>query len=101
MGRNAVSSNEVFIDDLRVPVEDQVGEEGKGFGHPRRPGPRTMLIAAEALGIGQVALEKAVKYGNERIVFDRPISMNQGIQFPLANSLAQLDATKLILRKAT
>ena len=60
-----------------------------------------MLIAAEALGIGRVALEKAVKYGNERVVFDRPIGMNQGIQFPLADSLARLDAAELILRKAT
>ena len=60
-----------------------------------------MLIAAEALGIGRVALEKAVKYGNERVVFNRPIGMNQGLQFPLADSLARLDAAELVLRKAT
>jgi acyl-CoA dehydrogenase len=60
-----------------------------------------MLIAAEALGIGRVALDRAVKYANERVVFDRPIGMNQGIQFPLADSLARLDAAELILRKAT
>src|SRR5215475_15846894 len=60
-----------------------------------------MLIAAEALGIGRVALDKAVKYGIERVVFDRPIGMNQGIQFPLADSLARLDAAELMLRKAT
>ncbi len=102
MGRNAVSSNELFIDDLHIPVEDRVGEEGKGFQcildglNPER-----MLIAAEALGIGRVALDKAVKYGNERQVFDRPIGMNQGIQFPLADSLARLDAAELMLRKAT
>ena len=63
--------------------------------------PERMLIAAEALGIGRVALEKAVKYGNERVVFDRPIGMNQGLQFPLADSLARLDAAELVLRKAT
>ncbi len=63
--------------------------------------PERMLIAAEALGIGRVALDRAVKYANERVVFDRPIGMNQGIQFPLADSLARLDAAELILRKAT
>ena len=102
MGRNAVSSNELFIDDLEIPVEDRVGEEGKGFQYILDGlNPERMLIAAEALGIGRVALEKAVKYGNERHVFDRPIGMNQGIQFPLADSLARLDAAELMLRKAT
>src|ERR1700678_1484281 len=96
MGRNAVSSNEVFIDDLIVPVEDRVGDEGQGFKYILDGlNPERMLIAAEALGIGRVALEKAVKYGNERIVFDRPIGMNQGIQFPLADSLARLGAAAL------
>ncbi len=102
MGRNAVSSNELFIDDLHIPVEDRVGEEGRGFQYILDGlNPERMLIAAEALGIGRVALDKAVKYGNERQVFDRPIGMNQGIQFPLADSLARLDAAELVLRKAT
>jgi acyl-CoA dehydrogenase len=102
MGRNAVSSNELFIDDLRVPVEDRIGDEGKGFSYILHGlNPERMLIAAEALGIGRVALDRAVKYANERVVFDRPIGMNQGIQFPLADSLARLDAAELILRKAT
>lgn len=102
MGRNAVSSNEVFIDDLRVPVEDRVGEEGEGFRYLLDGlNPERMLIAAEALGIGRVALDRAVKYAGERVVFDRPIGMNQGIQFPLADSLAHLDAAELVLRKAT
>jgi len=102
MGRNAVSSNELFIDNLEIPVEDRVGEEGKGFKYILDGlNPERMLIAAEALGIGRVALEKAVKYGNEREVFGRPIGMNQGIQFPLADSLAHLDAAELMLRKAT
>ncbi|MFF7468628.1 acyl-CoA dehydrogenase family protein [Streptomyces sp. NPDC008092] len=102
MGRNAVTSNELFIDELRVPVEDRVGAEGQGFRclldglNPER-----MLIAAEALGIGRVALDQAVRYGREREVFGRPIGMNQGIQFPLADSLARLDAAELVLRKAT
>jgi acyl-CoA dehydrogenase len=102
MGRNAVSSNELFIDNLEVRVEDRVGEEGKGFGYILDGlNPERMLIAAEALGLGRVALERAVKYANEREVFGRPIGMNQGIQFPLADSLARLDAAELILRKAT
>ncbi|MBA4863562.1 acyl-CoA/acyl-ACP dehydrogenase [Streptomyces sp. PSKA54] len=102
MGRNAVTSNEVFIDGLRVPVEDRVGEEGEGFRYLLDGlNPERMLIAAEALGLGRVALDRAVKYGGERVVFGRPIGMNQGIQFPLADSLARLDAAELVLRKAT
>lgn len=102
MGRNAVSSNELFIDDLRVPVEDRVGEEGQGFRYLLDGlNPERMLIAAEALGLGRVALDRAVRYAKERVVFDRPIGMNQGIQFPLADSLARLDAAELVLRQAT
>ncbi len=102
MGRNAVSSNELFIDDLRIPVEDRVGEEGKGFSYILHGlNPERMLIAAEALGIGRASLDRAVKYANERHVFDRPIGMNQGIQFPLADALAHLDAAELVLRKST
>lgn len=102
MGRNAVTSNELFIDGLRVPVADRVGEEGQGFKYILDGlNPERMLIAAEALGIGRVALERAVAYGNERAVFGRPIGMNQGLQFPLADSLARLDAAELMLRKAT
>ncbi|MGQ0841914.1 acyl-CoA dehydrogenase family protein [Actinokineospora sp.] len=102
MGRNAVSSNELFIDDLHVPVEDRIGEEGQGFRYILDGlNPERMLVAAEALGLGRVALDRAVKYGNQREVFGRPIGMNQGLQFPLADSLARLDAAELVLRKAT
>jgi acyl-CoA dehydrogenase len=102
MGRNAVTSNELFIDDLRIPAEDRIGEEGKGFTYLLDGlNPERMLVAAEALGLGRVALEHAVRYGNEREVFGRPIGMNQGLQFPLADSLARLDAAELVLRKAT
>ncbi|EKF21303.1 acyl-CoA dehydrogenase, N-terminal domain protein [Mycolicibacterium hassiacum DSM 44199] len=102
MGRNAVTSNELFIDGLEVPVEDRVGEEGQGFKYLLDGlNPERMLIAAEALGIGRAALRAAVQYGNDREVFGRPIGMNQGIQFPLADSLARLDAAELMLRKAT
>jgi acyl-CoA dehydrogenase len=102
MGRNAVTSNELFIDDLVVPVEDRVGEEGKGFTYILDGlNPERMLVAAEALGIGRVALDRAVRYAEEREVFGRSIGMNQGLQFPLADSLARLDAAELVLRKAT
>ncbi|KRF21110.1 acyl-CoA dehydrogenase [Nocardioides sp. Soil797] len=102
MGRNAVTSNELFIDDLRIPEEHRIGEEGQGFKYILDGlNPERCLVAAEALGIGRAALKRAVRYGNEREVFDRPIGMNQGIQFPLADSLARLDAAELILRKAT
>ncbi len=102
MGRNAISSNEIFIDDLRIPVEDRVGEEGKGFRYILDGlNPERMLVAAEALGIGRAAIRRAVRYANEREVFGRPIGMNQGLQFPLADSLARLDAAELVLRKAT
>jgi len=102
MGRNAVSSNELFIDDLRIPEEHRVGEEGQGFKYILDGlNPERCLVAAEALGIGRAALRAAVRYGNEREVFGRPIGKNQGIQFPLADSLARLDAAELMLRKAT
>jgi len=102
MGRNAVTSNELFIDDLRIPEEHRVGEEGKGFKYILDGlNPERCLVASEALGIGRAALRAAVRYGNEREVFGRAIGKNQGIQFPLADSLARLDAAELMLRKAT
>lgn len=102
MGRNAVTSNELFIDDLEIPVEDRVGEEGQGFKYILDGlNPERMLVAAEALGIGRAALRTGTRYANEREVFGRPIGMNQGLQFPLADSLARLDAAELVLRKAT
>lgn len=102
MSRNAVTSNELFIDDLRIPEEHRVGEEGQGFTYLLDGlDPERCLIAAEALGIGRAALARAVRYAGEREVFGRPIGMSQGIQFPLADSLARLDAAELVLRKAT
>ncbi|RRQ25659.1 acyl-CoA dehydrogenase [Rhodococcus sp. Eu-32] len=102
MGRNAVTSNELFIDGLEIPVEDRIGEEGQGFKYILDGlNPERMLVAAEALGIGRAALRAGVRYSNDREVFGRPIGKNQGIQFPLADSLARLDAAELVLRKAT
>jgi acyl-CoA dehydrogenase len=102
MGRNAVTSNELFIDNLRVPAAHRIGEEGQGFKYILDGlNPERMLVASEALGLGRAALRRGVDYGREREVFGRPIGMNQGLQFPLADSLARLDAAELILRKAT
>jgi len=85
MGRKAIDTNQVFIDGLKVPLEDRIGEEGKGF-HYLLHGlnPERILIAAEAIGIGKAALAKATQYAKERIVFGRPIGKNQAIQHPLA-----------------
>jgi acyl-CoA dehydrogenase len=101
MGRNAVSSYEVYLDDLRVPVSARVGEEGRGFRYLLDGlNPERILLANEALGIGRAALRRAVAYANERIVFDRPIGQNQGIAFPLAEAATRLDAAELMVRNA-
>lgn len=101
LGRNAVASYEVFIDRLRVPLEARIGEEGQGFRYLLDGlNPERILLAHEALGIGRAALRRAVRYANERVVFDRPIGQNQGIAFPLAEALARLDAAELMARKS-
>ena len=101
MGRAAVDSNEVFIDGLPVPVEDRIGEEGKGFHYILHGmNPERVLIAAEAIGIGRAALARAAQYARERVVFDRPIGMNQGIQHPLAECWAELEAASLMTFRA-
>ncbi len=95
IARNAVGSCEVRYDGLRVPVTDRVGEEGKGFSYLLDGlNPERILIAAEALGIGKVALRAAVKYAGERTVFGRPIGKNQGIAFPLAQAHMKLRAAE-------
>jgi acyl-CoA dehydrogenase len=101
MGRHAVDSNMLFIDDLWVPDEDRIGAEGEGFKillHGLNP--ERVLVAAEAIGIGRAAIARAAKYARERIVFNRPIGMNQGIQHPLAKCWAQLEAANLMVMKA-
>ncbi len=101
MGRHAVDSNELFIDDFRVPHTDIVGEEGEGFYHLLDGlNPERIVIAAEAVGIGKAALHKAVQYAKNRTVFGRPIGKNQGIQFPLAEAYARLEAAELMVLKA-
>ena len=101
MGRKAVDSNQVFIDGLKVPVADRIGEEGNGFEYILHGlNPERILIAAEAVGLGQVALRRAAEYAKERIVFDRPIGQNQAIQHPLAQRWIELEAANLLVYKA-
>ncbi len=102
VGRNAVVSCEVVYDDHIVPVGDRIGEEGLGFSYILDGlNPERLLIASEALGVGFAALDKAVKYANERVVFGRPIGKNQGIAFPLAEAYNRLKAAKLVLQQAS
>jgi acyl-CoA dehydrogenase len=101
MGRKAVDSNALFIDGLPVPLDDRIGEEGKGFElilHGMNP--ERILIAAEAVGLGRAALARAVGYANEREVFGRPIGRNQAIQHPLAACWMELEAANLMAFRA-
>jgi len=101
LGRKCVDSNQVFIDGLRIPVEDRIGEEGKGFGYILHGmNPERILIAAEAVGLGRAALKRAANYAVEREVFGRPIGQNQAIQHPLARSWMELEAAHLMVQKA-
>jgi acyl-CoA dehydrogenase len=101
MGRKAVDSNAIFIDDLFVPEEHRIGAEGKGFGYILDSlNPERILVAMEAIGIGQDALRRAVKYARERVVFDRPIGQNQGIQHPLAERWMYLESAFLMASRA-
>ena len=94
-------TNEVFFDDLAVPAENLIGEEGKGFKYilDGLNAERT-LIAAECIGDGYWFIDRATKYANERVVFDRPIGKNQGVQFPIAKAYAQMRAAELMVQKA-
>lgn len=101
MGRHGVDSNMLFFDGLEVPEEDRIGAEGQGFRlilHGLNP--ERILIAGEAVGIGQAALSRAANYARTREVFGRPIGQNQGIQHPLARCWAQLEAAGLLTMKA-
>ena len=101
MGRKAVDSNELFIDGLEIPVEDRIGEEGLGFEYILHGlNPERVLLAAEAVGLGEAALRRATRYAGERVVFDRPIGMNQGVQHPLAQRWVELQAGRLMYQRA-
>ena len=101
MGRKAVDSNELFIDGLEIPLEDRIGEEGRGFEYILDGlNPERVLLAAEAVGLGEAALRRATRYAGERVVFDRPIGMNQGVQHPLAQRWVELQAGRLMYQRA-
>ncbi|HMM09145.1 MAG TPA: acyl-CoA dehydrogenase family protein [Paracoccus solventivorans] len=101
MGRKAVDSNAIFIDDLFIPDEHRIGDEGRGFSYILDSlNPERVLIAVEAIGIGQDALRRATQYAKERVVFDRPIGQNQAIQHPLAERWMYLESAWLMAMKA-
>ena len=101
MGRKAVDSNQVFFDALPVPEEDRLGEEGKGFEYILHGmNPERILIASESVGLGRCALKRATEYAKGRVVFNRPIGKNQGIQHPLAANWMALEAANLMVFKA-
>ncbi len=101
MGRKAVDSNELFFENFEIPVEDRLGEEGRGFEYILHGmNPERILIAAEAVGLGKVALSRAADYAKTRIVFNRPIGKNQAIQHPLAKNWMELEAAWLMTLSA-
>jgi acyl-CoA dehydrogenase len=101
MGRKSVDSNELFFEDFEIPASDLIGEEGRGFEYILHGmNPERVLIAAEAVGLGMVAVQRAARYANERIVFNRPIGKNQSIQHPLAKCWAELEAAWLMVLSA-
>ncbi len=101
MGRKAIDSNELFISDFEIPVEDRIGEEGRGFEYILHGmNPERILIAAEAVGLGRVALARATDYAKARNVFNRPIGKNQAIQHPLAKNWMELEAAWLMVMSA-
>ena len=101
MGRKCVDSNQMFIDGLEIPVENRIGEEGQGFKYLLHGiNPERILIAAGLVGLGRAALRRATAYAKERVVFGRPIGMNQAIQHPLAQSWAELEAANLMAFRA-
>ena len=101
LGRKAVDSNELFIDNLPVPAENLIGKVGEGFRNILHGmNPERVLAGASAIGLGRVALQRAAKYANERIVFNRPIGKNQGVQHPLAKCWMELEAANLMVMNA-
>jgi len=101
--RNMVNheTNQLFFDNLEIPVENLIGEEGKGFKYILDGlNAERILIAAECIGDGYWFIDRARQYANERVVFDRPIGQNQGIQFPIARAYVNLEAANLMRYRA-
>ena len=101
MGRKAVDSNQLFFDAMPVPLENRIGEEGRGFDYILHGmNPERILVGAEAVGLGRAALARATRYAKERVVFGRPIGKNQAIQHPLARHWMELEAAHLMVFRA-
>ena len=101
--RNMVNheTNEVFFDNLEIPAENLIGEEGKGFKYILDGlNAERILIASECIGDGYWFVEKATNYAKDRVVFDRPIGRNQGVQFPIAEAYMEIEAANLMRYKA-
>ncbi|WP_395173615.1 acyl-CoA dehydrogenase family protein [Roseibium alexandrii] len=101
MGRKTVDCNELFFEDFEIPAENLIGDEGEGFRailHGMNP--ERILIGSEAIGLGHAALRKACAYAKERVVFDRQIGQNQGIQHPLARNWMMLESAWLMALEA-
>jgi acyl-CoA dehydrogenase len=95
------STTEVFFDNVRIPTGNLLGEEGKGFRYILSGmNAERILIAAECIGDAKWFIEKATDYAKQRVIFDRPIGRNQGVQFPLARAYAQMRAAELMVQKA-
>ena len=95
------NTTEIFFDNMHIPGDALIGQEGKGFRYILDGmNAERVLIAGESLGDGKFFIDKGVSYANERVVFDRPIGQNQGIQFPLAKSWAELQGADIMARKA-
>jgi acyl-CoA dehydrogenase len=101
MGRKAVECNMLYFDNVEIPKEALIGEEGQGFKYLLQGlNPERVLFAVEAIGLGFAALERATTYAKERVVFGRPIGQNQGVAHPLAKCWAELSAAELLAYKA-
>jgi acyl-CoA dehydrogenase len=101
MGRKAVECNMLYFDNIEIPKEALIGEEGQGFKYLLQGlNPERVLFAVESIGLGFAALERATTYAKERVVFGRPIGQNQGVAHPLAKSWAELSAAELLAYKA-
>ncbi|NME07546.1 acyl-CoA/acyl-ACP dehydrogenase [Psychrobacillus sp. BL-248-WT-3] len=95
------ATTEVFLSNVEIPVENLIGEEGKGFRYVLSGmNAERILVASESIGDGYYFIDKAVQYANERVVFDRPIGQNQGVQFPIAQAYIDVEGAKLMRDKA-
>jgi alkylation response protein AidB-like acyl-CoA dehydrogenase len=95
------STTEVFFDNMKVPAENLIGDEGKGFRYILSGmNAERILIASESIGDAKWFIKKATDYGNQRVVFGRPIGQNQGIQFPIAKAYANMRAAELMVKEA-